>query len=98
MPPPSRIQTLPRNSLYHLSSYIAQVSINSILLATSPKLMTHIAASLVVDTNMQIDYPNAESEIAGGHQPFSMHFSDMTDQVPAWMAIMAAQKHHLLSS
>ena len=41
--------------------------------------MTYIAASLVVDTNMQIDYPNAESEIAGGHQPFSMHFSDMTD-------------------
>ena len=60
--------------------------------------MTYIAASLVVDTNMQIDYPNAESEIAGGHQPFFMHFSDMTDQIPAWMAIMAAQKHHLLSS
>ena len=66
---PSRIQTLPRNSHYHLSSYTAQVSTSSILLATAPKSVTYmyIAASLVVDTSMQIDYPNAESEITGGH-------------------------------
>ena len=34
-----------------------------------------------------------ESEITGVHQPFSVYFSD---QIPAWLVIMAAQKHRLL--
>ena len=38
----------------------------------------------------------ADSEITGGHRPFSVHFSHMTNQILVWLAIIAAQKHRLL--
>ena len=39
----------------------------------------------------------AESEITGGHRPFSVRFSHMTDQNLTCPAVMAAQKQCWLS-
>lgn len=37
-----------------------------------------------------------ESELTLGNWPLSVHFSPMTDQLPACSAIMATQKHRLI--
>ena len=47
--------------------------------------------TLVKKTKGQCTTP--ESEITCGHQSFSVHFSHVTNQIPACLAILAIQKH-----